>query len=622
MRSFLSLLLLLLCVASTVFAEPMADADIPYRYLSWDVTYDVHADGSFVETTRWSRTVLKENALDRLKKAFVSFSTSVAKGKILEAYTLKKSGKRIDAPTGSYQVDIQDGYQKASPLYSDITTISVVFPDLAVGDTVFFASQVVNSEGIFPNQFTATHGFSPYMALDKASIEINAPATMRLRTKSYFLREHKTKKDGKQVLRWTYRNAKPEKWTQADSGIYAVGEWPAVYVSTFKSYEEIANAYGSRALPKAAVTERVKKLAAKIVAGKKTPEEEARALYDWVAKNISYGGNCIGIGAVVPRDLNVVLDNKMGDCKDHATLLQALLAARGIESDQALIDAGSTYQLPDVPVVSAVNHVINYLPAMKLFVDATSSDTPFGMLPRGLGEKPVLLVSRYQEGMKTPSTAQYGHEQIMTTHIRIKPDGTAAGDVDVRLRGYPAIAARAVMRAAPGGQEDFIAEQMLKVQGMHGKGTLKKDDPAALNDTYRYAVSFSLQDYAPIGTATGLSVKPVAASFLPIEQITAEAYLPEMKRPQFCIGGKSVEEYVLEFPAGVKFLAVPADYTLKSDRLDYTATYQRSKNILTVRRELTDKTQTNICTQKEAAEYKKALLGVSRDLKAQVLISD
>ena len=37
----------------------------------------------------------------------------------------------------------------------------------------------------------------------------------------------------------------------------------------------------------------------------------------------------MGIGAVVPRDMDVVLDAKMGDCKDHATVMQALLASHG-----------------------------------------------------------------------------------------------------------------------------------------------------------------------------------------------------------------------------------------------------------------------------------------------------
>ncbi len=623
MRSFLSLILLLLCIASPALAESMAEVDIPYRYLSWEVKYDVNADGSYVETTKWSRTVLKDNALERMKEASVTFSTSVGKGEILEAYTVKKSGQRIDAPTNSYQTTVNNGYKKAAPLYSDRTTISVVFPDLALGDTVVFSSRVTNSEGIFPKQFSTHHGFSPFMALDSASIEIAAPAAMNLRTKSYFLDEQKPeKKDGKQVLRWTYQNRKPEKWTPADDGIYTIGDAPSLYVSTFASYRELADAYGSRATTKAAVTERVKKLAAEIVGDKKAPEQQARALFEWVAKNISYGGNGIGIGAVVPRDLSVVLDNKMGDCKDHATLLQALLAARNIECEQALINGRGVYQLPDVPVVSAVNHVINYVPNMDLFLDSTSSDTPFGMLPMGLDEKPVLLVSHYRERMKTPSMAQYGHEQIMRTHIMIKPDGSATGETAVSFKGLPAIAARAYMRKVPAGQEEVIVEKMLEAQGMHGKGTLTKDDPEPLTDTYKLSVSFELKDYMTVGSATGLPVKPVAGTFMPIDVFLAAAYKPEPKKPQACGGGKSVEEYVLEFPDALKIVAIPKDYEQSNSIIDYRATYRQSKNTLTVHRELKDKTQTRVCTTQVMAEYKQAVLMVARDLKSQVLVSD
>ena len=623
MRSFISLILLLLCIASPVLAEPMPEADIPYRYLSWDVKYDVHADGSYVVTEKWSRTVLKENSLEGFKNASVTFSTSVGKGEILEAYTVKKSGLRIEAPKSSYQVNVYDGYKKASPLYSDHTTISVVFPDLAVGDTAFFSSRVTNSEGIFPNQFSASHGFSLYMALDSASIEIAVPAAMNLRTKSYFLDEQKPeKKDGKQVLRWTYQNRKPEKWMPADNGIYTVGENPSLYVSSFKNYKEIADAYGARATPKAAVTERVKKLAAEIVADKKTPELQARALYDWVAKNITYGGNCIGIGAVVPRDLDVVLDNKMGDCKDHATLLQALLASRNIDSEQALIYTGEVYRFPDVPAVSSVNHVINYLPKMDLFLDATASDTPFGMIPMNLGEKPVLLVSHYREGMKTPTTAQYGHEQTMRTRITIRSDGSATGDAELSLKGVPAIAARAVMRKVPAGQEALMVEKLLEAQGMHGKGTLIKDDPEPLLDTYRLGVSFSLQDYMTVGSAAGVPVKPVTRSFFSIDEFLADAYQPEPKKPQTCSGGKSVEEYVLEFPDTIKIVAIPKDYEQSSALIDYRATYRKSKNTLTVHRELKDKTPTNVCTPQVMSDYKKAMLSIARDLKSQVLVSD
>jgi len=623
MKQLLLLVTLLMTNLSIAVAEPISEADIPFRCTSWHIVYDVNSDGSFVESQKWSMVILKESALENQKTASVTFSTSVAKGEILEAYTLKKSGQRIDVPKSSYQVTVNDGYKNASPLYSDETTITLVFPDLAVGDSTILSSRVINSEGMFPNQFSISHYFSRFSAYDDVSMEITAPTVMNLKHQSYFLTGQKPViKDGKQTLRWTYQNKTPEKWTPSDNGITAVGDEPSLYVSTFKSYKEITEAYGVRAIPKATVTERVKQLASEIVANRTTLQSQAHALYDWVAKNISYGGNCIGIGAVVPRNLNIVLDNKMGDCKDHATLLQALLASRNIESEQALINAGGLYQLPDVPVVSAVNHVINYVPGINLFLDSTSSETPYAMLPMHLGEKPVLLVAHYREGIKTPSTAQYGHEQTVRTHILVKPDGSAAGDTEMSLKGLPAIAARALMRVIPGGQEEYLAKRMLESQGAHGKGILKKDDPSPLLDTYRLSMTFNLEDFVTVGTATGISVKPVVSTFFPIEGFLRNAYEPLPKKHHNCSGGISIEEYVLEFPESLKIVGIPKDFGLSNAMIDYKATYQKSANTLTVRRELKDKTATNICSPEYAAEYKKVMLSIAKDLKSQILLSD
>jgi hypothetical protein len=619
---FFYLLVLFILTASSGMAEPMPESDIPVRYKTVQISYEVNADGSYVISTHWSAIILKENALESFKKASVTFSTSVASGEVLDAYTLKKSGQRIDVPKNSYQVSIDDGYEKASPLYSDETKISVLFPDLAVGDTIVFSSRVTNREGMFPNQFSTVHVFSRFVAHENVSVEIVAPAAMQLNRQSFFMTEAQPViKEGKQHLRWTYRNESPEKWTPADNGIATVGDEPSLYVSTFKSYREIVETYGARATPKAAVTERVKQLAAEITAGGTAAEAQASSLYDWVNRNISYGGNCIGIGAVVPRDLAVVLDNKMGDCKDHATLLQALLAARNIESEQVLINAGALYQLPSVPVVEAVNHVINYIPSLNLFLDSTSQFIPFGMLPMNLGEKPVLLVSHYREGLKTPSTA-HGHEQVMKTTICIREDGTAAGTVNLRQKGFPAIATRAIMRDLPRSQEEFMAGKMLESQGVHGSATMQRDDASDLRDTYNLSLSINLQDFIPIGTATGFPVKPVAASAFPIDLFMLNAYEPTPHRPQLCGGGLSVEEYELEFPASMKILSVPKDFVLSDTFIDYTATYRKEANILNIRRALIDKTATNVCSSEYAAGYKKSLLDIAKDLKAQILIGD
>jgi transglutaminase-like putative cysteine protease len=51
----------------------------------------------------------------------------------------------------------------------------------------------------------------------------------------------------------------------------------------------------------------------------------------------------VSLGRVVPNDAASVLHNKFGDCKDKATLMWALLAAKGISSEQALINLGNAY---------------------------------------------------------------------------------------------------------------------------------------------------------------------------------------------------------------------------------------------------------------------------------------
>ena len=80
----------------------------------------------------------------------------------------------------------------------------------------------------------------------------------------------------------------------------------------------------------------------------------------------------------------------MGDCKDHTTLLQALLAVKGIASTPVLINSGDAYTLPEVPAVDIFNHVINYVPSLDLYADSTARYTSFGLLPFDDSGKPVI----------------------------------------------------------------------------------------------------------------------------------------------------------------------------------------------------------------------------------------
>ena len=60
-----------------------------------------------------------------------------------------------------------------------------------------------------------------------------------------------------------------------------------------------------------------------------------------MAQNIRYVAVYLGNGGLEPNSAQSILDNHYGDCKDHVTILEALLAAKGIASSPVLIGAGA-----------------------------------------------------------------------------------------------------------------------------------------------------------------------------------------------------------------------------------------------------------------------------------------
>ncbi len=610
-----------LALTGSAFAAAGDPIELQAKYGRYYQTTLINEDGTSVETIELSRTVLKESALEGIKHASVSYSTSAEKAEVIAAYTLKADGRRIDVPKNNYQVEINKGRDKDSPVYSDWTTLSVVFPDVEVGDTVVFSYKVTQTEPVFPKQYSASGSFPGQVAYDDVRVRFEYPASMWVQYEVHGMKEAEngTKGDHK-VVEWRYANPKPVRAERRDYSVFDPEKIVGYGFSTFRTYADIAAAYGERAQPKAAVTERISKLAAEIVKDRKAPKDQARALYEWVSKNITYAGNCIGVGAVVPRDLTFVLDNKMGDCKDHATLLQALLAARNIKSVQALVNAGSMYRLPKTPVVSSVNHVINYLPDFDMYVDATSDSTPFGMLPFGDQDKPVLLVEGYKDGTKTPVMAVGSNRQRVVSHIKIAPDGTASGSLEVFQNGGAAVSMRASMRGLPGDVERDLVKNMLRRQGMIGSGTFEKDDPTELTDVYHYKVSFNAEKYIKLPGAGAFYIFP------PLGMADGMAYAlrpsveePEKEADVTCSNISIVEDYTIELPKGVKVLSVPDNVKITSEQLSYTATYKLKGNVLTVKRVLDDRTRGNVCSPQVMAGYKKIADKAMDNLKEQVL---
>ena len=626
-RTNIIFLSVLICGVLNFSPARAATPEESFKYAKYYDSIVVNADGTQDEKVTVSLTILRADALEGLKQFTIPYSTSAETVDVLEAYTQKPDGHKINADKNNFQLDVNGGRKGAAPAFSDQSSLTVVFPEVSVGDTVTVVYDKKVIKPLFPKMFSSLWTFSRSGIYDDARIHYSIPVSLHAKYESFGLQETENKKEnGRQILAWTFKNLTVKKKKFVAEPVEEIGDDPSLAVSSFPSYEAMAKAYGEKANPKAKITKQIQVLADKITKGMATPRDKAKALYDWEIENITYAGNCIGIGAVVPRDLDFVLQNKMGDCKDHATLLQALLKAGGIESTQALIGYNDIYTLPKVPLMSVINHVINYIPGMKMYLDATSG-MPFGYLPMSLSGKPVLLVDGYRKGATTPKYPINLVRLKIDAKVTLTKNGAADGVTTVAESG-PLEASQPYEQ----GRKNLTAETLkedgehaLEESGYQGSVTYEPVIWDEKTMTYTFSIRYHLDDYVHPGTPGAFDPEPpfspeyIAASISPVMEGLTKKDNDQLKHGYVCHGGFVGENYQYILPKKMNVLAVPEDVTASSTSQTYSSHYALSGRILTVSRELKDAVAGPTC----ASEMHDSLIPMAKkawtDLKAQIV---
>lgn len=604
------------------FSKPPDSVDLPTRSTQYNITYTINQDGSAITHWHEELKILQNQALAATKNYPISYSKSQQKLEVLNAYTQKANGTRINVPQTNFQIQ-ENGSKDANipAAISDLNVMTIIFPDVEVGDSIVITAQLTDIAPLFPNHFSTIHTFPKTQAYDNVHIKIDIPASMWFQYQGLDLKEiSNIEKNNRRILEWDYQNTQPIRNTRTDYSIYDIEQEPGLIFSTFRNYADIAEAYGNRARDKAQLTKRIQQLADQLTHDKKTPTDIARTLYEWVAKQITYVNNDVGIGTFVPRNLDFVLDNRMGDCKDHVTLLQTLLAAKGISSTQVLINSNNLYHLPKIPSL-IFDHAIIYIPSLNLYLDPTSDTTPFGMLPFGDQDKPVLWIDDYQAEKRTPAFDWQSNQSVIKTDITVQKDGALVGKTSIAVKGALAADARAYFRDMQKDDESHFVSDLLQKHGYTGTGTLSKEDATALLSTYQYQIDFSLEHQAP--PSGGLAIQSLFdLSPTIMQMIASNGQIHEGDRSfdYACNGGEFTEEYIYRFPNRTRILSIPKNTDYTNEHSSYQARYRKQGNTVHAKFHFIIRNgDTNVCQAQRRIWNQTAAKKLLPDLKAQVM---
>ncbi|HVU20206.1 MAG TPA: DUF3857 and transglutaminase domain-containing protein [Rhizomicrobium sp.] len=542
-------------------------ATLPFEVVKDHVDIEVFADGSYADSHEESLRILNAQGVQMLHERQYSYTQDYETMEVKEAYTLKANGTRIDIPKSGYLTGFG---QTSMPGFQDLHIVSLFYPNVEIGDQIVLVTVHRQLKPWFVGRFDMRAEFGRGIVMHDVRYAVTAPDSLKLNVDAGGVGGGVPEAGGgKKRWVWDFHNDTPV--TFESDAVSEDDISPHVRITSYADYSDVARAYRDGVEDRAKPTTEVSALADDLTKGVTDKRAQAKILYDWVSSHIGYVEIVLGNGGFVPHYASAVLSNRFGDCKDHVALLEALLAAKGIESTAALVRvAAATYKLPSAASPHNFDHVITYVPSLGLYLDSTAQIAPFGTLPYTDVGKPVVLVSTGALA-RTPVATSASSTVRATASVEIKPDGSADGSTKISGTGAYGMLLRAFIQAIPAGKEGELFRNWL---GPGADGTLERGDPRSLNDPVTYGATYHVPNAIPFpGTGSlpsYLSLKPFHFTDL------IGGTLPATRNSDYiCASMDAEEDTKFTLPPGMKLISIPDSQSVDTEQIRLNMDFDR-----------------------------------------------
>ena len=577
--------------------------------------FEVAADGSYLMTREVVIRIQSASAIDEFGAQKVSYASSRMEVESIQAWTIQPDGEQIEVPQSAIQTK-EEAMSAGQTSFSDTRSKVIIFPKVRVGSRLRYLVKLRCHEPPFPGEFSSYWQFPKEWPEEDFRLELSLPESLKLHVDLRGVKSGPVQtQNGRSSYLFTYSriSAQPPESGSVDSSDFD----DRIDVSTFADAIAYGRAYQVRARPKAAVTEAIKSKALEITKGLSDTRAKVRALHHWVASNIRYISVSLGDGGWVPRSADSVLQNLYGDCKDHVVLLEALLDAVGIQSSPALINMGSSYAMSPVGSGRSFNHVITYVPALDLYIDATDRHSPFGVLPFEDMDKPVVLTALDRMG-RTPAMRSQDHLRHTKVKLEVRADGSIEGTSITTMTGVPESESRTARSEGLANPEEVEVKSLLDRFKETGTGTLTHPDPDDLEQPFSIRSSFKLDPLANVPGPAGLAI-PVGLTPGALRSIANNRPLAGREFNYPCRARVVREQYSLRFAPNLLITSIPKAMSFSEGPIRYRSIYRRSGQTLDVDRELVTQFPSSVCTPNDHQRWKRFHAVLQQDLRAQVV---
>jgi len=401
----------------------------------------------------------------------------------------KPDGTTVDTPVAD-AIEMPATVTREAPLYSDLKEKHLPVRSLSVGDTLEYEVRTTIDKAEAPGQFWGAHHFTPpgTLVVRDEVLTVEVPKDKYVQMWSPNHKPTVTEHDAVRSYSWHVPQLVPApkgaKGGDEDKGESEKAKapkdpdqdadgrnLPSVAWTTFHTWAEVGEWYRGLAMERAQPTDALRARVEEVTKDAKTPEEQVRAIYQFVSARTRYVGIDFGVGRYQPHAAMEVLTNQYGDCKDKDTLLEAMLRAKGFATAPALIGAGIA-PTPEVPSPAMFNHVITTvnLPEGKIWLDSTPEVAPYRYLLATLRDEQALVVP--VEGAagleRTPEQPPYPLIAKFEATGTLDADGKLVAKVTASYRTDDEVFVRALARNVAPAEWDKASQYVSSTTGFSG----------------------------------------------------------------------------------------------------------------------------------------------------------
>ena len=580
--------------------------------------WHVNADATHTLEVYVEREALSDAGAQVVGKFAQAINKALQSYEVIEAYTLKADGRRLQVERDGVQVQRGIATGGTGLSWPEAEVHQITFPNLQKGDKAIWRSRLKSHTPVLPDWSSYAEFGVPNVIFDKMTVKIEAPQSLGLNVFASGWKQDKTQSGQQEIWQFEFTQAVAKVVDSNPANTLVT--YPRIYASTLKSHAELAAAYAQQANANALLTDAVKALASKIIEGKTTPVAKAAAVHDWVRKNIRYVAVYLGTGGWVPHEVDWILKNRYGDCKDHALLLQTLLKAVDIEAVPVLINTTNEYALAELPI--GFVHCIVYIPSLNLFVDPTDNRIPFGALPWADSDKPVAVaLNDGARVMRTPAFMPSTNRLTIKTQLDIAKTGKATGSIELDATGFAATTLQDRLAQIPNGMEGVAVQKILEGSGLRGRGFMQY--PAVQHDVQGQTLKIvNLEIDNLLGDASAGSINPHPTVNLPVYVLSnmGNYTAPRRDFAFTCTPVQVREEFEVRFDPAFQLLRVPANFKeSQPDGIAFEAHYARDGNTIKGWREMTLSHTRHSCSAEDYAARKPVMNRIAQHLRSAVL---